>query len=289
MSLKPSSDSQDNSPTHQGLSLRRSIPVGSLLRQVDTVAKTLGSKHLHGATLDQPLDFFVMLTSTETFWTPPRQAAYIAANNLTPYFARYCRRRGLSASTVSYDSSATWIPTTAPPRMVPRTCTLAISRTPWPNTRPSPHSNPLSMLFQGLGWWGWPPVASYAVTASIHRAGGKTSRNVMHRWHRDGGVSLLIRAMADARRKIVDGGAGGDREANPASGTAKLRRAFDETIKNGSDGHDIAISLVTEGISQPIAKMIFIDPRNANQGKSVAENDVNSLIAAELVTCTRWG
>jgi hypothetical protein len=95
--------------------------------------------------------------------------------------------------------------------------------------------------------------------------------------------------MADARRKIVDGGAGGDREANPASGTAKLRRAFDETIKNGSDGHDIAISLVTEGISQPIAKMIFIDPRNANQGKSVAENDVNSLIAAELVTCTRWG
>lgn len=65
-------------------------------------AKTQGSVNLHEATAALALDFFVMITSTESIWAPPTQAAYIAADNFQTYFARYRRRLGLPASTVSY-------------------------------------------------------------------------------------------------------------------------------------------------------------------------------------------
>ncbi|KAK7983632.1 hypothetical protein PG989_011034 [Apiospora arundinis] len=65
-------------------------------------AKALGTVNLHEATDSLPLDFFVMVTSTETIWAPPKQAAYVAANNFQDYFARYRRNLGLPASTVSF-------------------------------------------------------------------------------------------------------------------------------------------------------------------------------------------
>ena len=64
-------------------------------------AKVLGAKNLHEATASLPLDFFTMISSLGTVYAFPTQSTYLAANNFLDYFARYRRRCGLPASTVS--------------------------------------------------------------------------------------------------------------------------------------------------------------------------------------------
>lgn len=257
-----------------------------------TVAKTLGSINLHEATLSSPLDFFVMLTSTETIWAPPTQAAYIAADNFATYFARFRRSQGLPASTVSYgfvhdlgsdyratshgteDMYARNLAATMTEHQALATLEPAFvnskqdqDRDGWAATHPH---DPLS-------------AATYFTCLSPLELAGKTSTNVP-RWHRDGRVALLMRAVADARRyadskNAAAAGEGGD---HGESAMIRRRRAFDEAIKVGAEGRDAAVALVTEGVCDAIAEMLFIDVGNVNPGKSVAEHGVDSLIAAEL-------
>ncbi|KAK3293714.1 uncharacterized protein B0H64DRAFT_434836 [Chaetomium fimeti] len=257
-----------------------------------TVAKTLGSINLHEATLSEPLAFFVMLTSTETIWAPPTQAAYIAADNFATYFARFRRSQNLPASTVSYgfvhdlgsDYRATSHGTedmyarnlactmtehqalaALEPALVSSSCSK--DQDAW---AASHRFDPLS-------------AATYFTCLSPLELASKTAANVP-RWHRDGRVALLMRAVADARRHASSSAAneGGDGGDHGEGGVVRQRRAFDEAIKAGADGRDAAVVLVTGGVCSAIAEMLFIDVGNVNPGKSVAEHGVDSLIAAEL-------
>lgn len=259
-----------------------------------TVAKTKGSVNMHKATLEHPLDFFVMLTSTETIWAPATQAAYIAADNFATYFARYRQRLGLPASTVSYgfvsDLGSDYRETShGTEELYARN--LAATMT---------ECQALAMLEpaflrsgsekEARGWFGkqHDPLsdATFFTCLSPLDLAGLTSTHAPH-WHRDGRVALLMRAVSDARRyKAASSSAeqdGGD-ASDPAalSSTARLRRAFDELIKAGPDERTAAVELVTEGIVRAIAEMLFIDPGSVHPGKTVAEHGVDSLIAAEL-------
>ena len=251
-------------------------------------AKTQGSVNLHEATLALALDFFVMITSTESIWAPPTQAAYIAADEFQKYFARYRRRLGLPASTVSYgfvldvgsDFRETSHGTEAMyVRNLVSTITehqaLAALEPAFLEPQPSPlwigqQHDPLS-------------AASFFTCLNPIELAGMTSSNEP-RWHRDGRVSLLMRAMNDARRHTLVGADDGiDDEADKrASGTTRLRRAFDNAIKAGPDARAATITLVTDSITKIIADMLFIATESVNLSKSVADHGVDSLISVEL-------
>jgi acyl carrier protein len=75
------------------------------LRQV-MAPKVLGALHLHAATQDMPLDFFVMLSSVASLVGNVGQGNYAAANAFLDSFASYRRGRGLPASTINWGALA---------------------------------------------------------------------------------------------------------------------------------------------------------------------------------------
>lgn len=264
-----------------------------------TVAKTHGTLNLHEATLEQPLDLFVLLTSTETVWAPATQAAYIAADNFAAYFARYRRRLGLPASTVSYgfvsdlgsdyretshgteemyarNLAATMTEvqalTTLEPAFLPKEQRAAAAeeasepKKAWAEKQHDPLSG----------------ATFFTCLSPLELAGLSNSSTHVPRWHRDGRVSVILRAVGDAKRHTLNAGGVDELDGEGANSAAGLRRALDEAIKEGAVGRSAAVALVTDGITNAISEMLFIDPGSVNPAKSVADHGVDSLIAAEL-------
>lgn len=251
-------------------------------------AKTQGSVNLHEATLALPLDFFVMITSTESIWAPPTQAAYIAADEFQTYFARYRRRLGLPASTVSYgfviDVGSDFRDTShGTEAMYARNLVSTITE-----HQTLAALEPAFVEPQGSSLWigqQHDPLsaASYFTCLNPIDLAGMTSSNEPW-WHRDGRVSLIMRAMNDARRHaLIGAGDGSDDKADrSASVTARLRGAFDSAIKAGPDVRATTVDLVTDGLKKTIADMLFITTESVNPSKSVADHGVDSLISIEL-------
>ncbi|KAL8922865.1 MAG: hypothetical protein Q9172_003405 [Xanthocarpia lactea] len=251
-------------------------------------AKSQGTENLHEATVAMPLDFFVMITSTESIWAPPTQAAYIAADNFQTYFARYRRRLGLPASTVSYgfviDVGSDFRETShGTEAMYARNLVSTITE-----HQMLAALEPAFLEPQGSSQWigqQHDPLSAATTFTCLNPLdlAGLTSSNEPW-WHRDGRVSLIMRAMNDARRHTLIGtGDGIDGEADKsASGTAYLRRAFDNAIKAGPDARATTVDLVTDSVTKTIAEMLFITPESVDLSKSVADHGVDSLISVEL-------
>lgn len=64
--------------------------------------KVLGALHLHALTRDEPLDFFVMLSSVAALAGNVGQGSYAAANAFLDGFAQYRRSLGLTALSIAY-------------------------------------------------------------------------------------------------------------------------------------------------------------------------------------------
>ncbi|KAK0671960.1 putative polyketide synthase [Cercophora samala] len=251
-------------------------------------AKALGTLNLHEATLSLPLDFFVMITSTESIWAPPTQAAYIAANNFQDHFARYRRRLGLPASTVSYglvaDVKSDFLHNSVgTDDMYVRNKTMTITE----------HQvlAQLEPAFLPAGTTCWvgrdqDPLSEANILTCLDPVGlaelGSTSDHIP-RWYRDGRVSLIMRAMKDIQRQASGADAAQDGAGGAGkSAAARLRSAFAEGIKGGAAARAATVGLVTEGVTQTVAGMLFIDASMVDPAKSIAEHGVDSLIAAEL-------
>lgn len=251
-------------------------------------AKTQGSVNLHEATVGLALDFFVMITSTESIWAPPTQAAYIASDEFQKSFARYRRRLGLRASTVSYgfviDVGSDFRETShGTEAMYTRNQVMTITEHQMLAAlepaflEPQGSSSWIGQLHDPLS-----ATSYYTCLNPIDLAGLSSSNQPW--WHRDGRVSLILRAMNDARRHALTGAGDGmgDEGDQSASRTARLRRAFDNAIQAGPDARASALELVIESIRETIADMLFISPECVNLSKSVAGHGVDSLIAVEL-------
>ncbi len=65
-------------------------------------AKALGAWNLHLATLDQPLEFFILYSSATTVLGNPGQANYVAANTMLESLANYRRSLGLPVLAVGW-------------------------------------------------------------------------------------------------------------------------------------------------------------------------------------------
>jgi len=255
--------------------------------QSGLAAKTLGTVNLHEATNSLPLDFFVMITSTESVWAPPTQSSYIAATNFQEYFARYRRRLGLPASTAAYGlvsdvGSDFKHNSVGTDDMYARN--KALTTTEWQVLATlEPAFLNSSSSSQWIGNKQDPlSTANFFTCLDPTALAGMASTSVP-RWYSDGRVSLIMRAMNDAQRHAKDGISGGSADSSASLSTvARLRHAYDEATKAGSEGRANTVELVTEGIVRTIAEMLFIDILNVNPEKSIAEHGVDSLIAAEL-------
>ncbi|KAI4262145.1 MAG: hypothetical protein L6R42_002669 [Xanthoria sp. 1 TBL-2021] len=244
--------------------------------------------NLHEATAALALDFFVMITSTESIWAPPTQAAYIASDNFQTYLARYRRRLGLPAATVSYgfviDVGSDFREIShGTEAMYARNLVSTITE-----HQTLAALEPAFLKEQGSSEWIGQQddplsAATYFTCLNPLELAGMTSSNEPW-WHRDARVSLIMRAMNDARRHSLKGAADGiDQEADQSgSGTAKLRRAFDVAVQAGSDARTSTIELASSSITKTIAEMLFISPESVDLSKSVADHGVDSLISVEL-------
>ncbi|KAL8840965.1 MAG: hypothetical protein Q9176_003537 [Flavoplaca citrina] len=252
-------------------------------------AKTQGSVNLHEATASLALDFFMMITSTESVWAPPTQAAYIASDNFQTYLARHRRRLGLPASTVSYgfvvDVGSDFRETShGTEAMYARNLVSTLTEHQMlaalePAFLPEQEGSP-----EWIGQQHDPlSAATYFTCLNPLELAGLTSNNEPW-WHRDARVSLIMRAMNDARRHTRQGAADSmDQEMDQSgSGAANVRRAFDVAVQAGSDARTSTVELASSSITKSIAEMLFISPESVNLSKSVADHGVDSLISVEL-------
>ncbi|KAJ8125335.1 hypothetical protein O1611_g8303 [Lasiodiplodia mahajangana] len=246
--------------------------------QSGLAAKTLGTVNLHEATQTLPLDFFVMLTSTESIWAPPTQSSYIAATN---FQGRYRQRLGLPASTVAYGlvgdiDSDFKHGSLGTADMYARN--KALTTTEW-NALAS--LEPAFLSQPSTSWIGRnddPLSLANYYTCLDPAALAQMASTGTPRWYNDARVSLIIRAMKDVEKQ--DGG--NDDSSTSLSSTSCLRHAFDEAIRAGPEKRASTVALVVEGIMNIISEMLFVDIANISPNKSVAKHGVDSLIAAEL-------
>ena len=265
-----------------------------------TAAKTQGTINLHEATASLPLEFFIMTTSTESIWAPPTQSAYIAASNFQELFARYRRRLGLPATTTAFglvnDVGSDWRHGSAGTvDMYARNKALTITEHQVLAQLEPAFVNPADLSTSGSQWIGQQqdPLSSAniftcldpAAMAAQQREETETgiASTTIPRWYSDGRVSLIIRALNDAKRHAVrfdaaqDSESGGDKSA-----VTRLRGHFDAAINSGPDERAKTVELVTGAITTAVAELLFIDVSSINPSKSVAEHGVDSLTAAEL-------
>ncbi|KAL2830813.1 hypothetical protein BDW59DRAFT_158253 [Aspergillus cavernicola] len=209
--------------------------------------------NLHEATLSQPLGYFVMTTT------------------LLPYaFARYRRRLGLPASTASFSL-------------------ILDARNPSfdANKVETFERNKALTLAQRQFLAPVEPAFLNNITHSASNPlppGGHTfsGPGISPHWYNDGRVSLLMRAFADAQRHGGSNDAANPSDSTLKSGARSLRQDFDAAIAVGPAGRADSVNLVRNAITVTVAQMLFADIEGVDEGRSVTDHGVDSLIAAQL-------
>ncbi|KAJ8131214.1 hypothetical protein O1611_g2411 [Lasiodiplodia mahajangana] len=279
-------------------------------------AKVQGTKNLHKATLSlrsEQLDFFIMITSLESVYALATQSAYTAANAFQDAFARYRRRLGMPATSISFgfineigDLSQDSITVD----MFARNRTLTLSEVQFLARLEA------AFLNGGMGgsesdgdkWIGQtddPLSASNILTcldpasmaakqrdeeAEVSKpAPSRPVRSVIPRWYSDPRVSLIMRAFEDARRNVDTGkssdatrGDGDGEDDIGKSSVRRIRREFESAIAAGTMERLRTVEFVTNATTTAVAETLFVDVSTVNPARSVAEHGVDSLIAAEL-------
>lgn len=261
-------------------------------------AKVAGTKNLHLATLSlpTPLDFFVMTTSALAVYAFPTQSAYTAANNFQDAFARYRRRLGLAASTVSFSlvREVTEVGTndlTVDLFERNKTATLdeheflaAVELAFLNNETRSDQTEELQWPGQENDPLSAGNLHTYLSPAAILQANPETSSTTIPNWYSDPRISHLMRAYLDAKRHQQSAADDllqqSDLESAKNTPSA-VRKAFEAALQ-GDSPRAGAVVIAEEAIVRAVAGMLFVEVESVDPDKSVAELGVDSLIAAEL-------
>lgn len=273
-------------------------------------AKVLGTRNLHEATASLPLDFFTMISSFGTVYAFPTQSTYLAANNFMDYFARYRRRCGLPASTVSLGfisdlgaltQDAVTVNLFARTKGQTVTGSQVLRMLEPAFVKHSDHDahqhwlghsqDPLSEANIVTG-------IDPAVLAVMKREEAKVAKTIsspgsIPRWYRDARVSVMLRALDDAWRYQAGDAAEVTQDLDNTadkSSAAQLRRQFQVSINRirEEDSGDKAaeypktVAFVTDAIRTTVAGMLFLDPSAVNVANTVADHGIDSLLAAEF-------
>lgn len=274
-------------------------------------AKVLGTRNLHDSTvkLGLELDFFVMTSSLGTMYAFPTQSTYLAANNYMDYFARYRRSQGLPATTVALgfindvgsltnDAVTVNVITRAKAQTVTTSQVLELLEPAFVgNGETQEQKQWLGQLQDPLSEANIVTGIDPAVMATMRRYEAKKSKSQHQgtgstpRWYSDARASLMLHAIEDAWR-ARDGAAGGLRnQANAAdqSPAAQLRRQFETSVASvrgkagiDKDAMEKTVRLVVEAIVASVAAMLFVDTSAVNAANTVADQGIDSLLAAEF-------
>lgn len=275
-------------------------------------AKVLGTKNLHEATASLPLDFFSMISSFGTVYAFPTQSTYMAANNFLDYFARYRRRCGLPASTVSLgfisdlgaltqDAVTVNLFARTKGQTVTGSQVLRLLEPAFVShsDHHDAHQQWLSHSQDPLSEANIVTGIDPAVLAVMKREEAKVAKTTsspgsIPRWYRDSRVSVMLRALDDAwRHQAGDDAAKSMQDLDNTadkSPDAQLRRQFQVSvnrIREQDSGDKTAeyletIAIVTNAIRATVAGMLFIDPSAINVADTVADHGIDSLLAAEF-------
>ena len=276
-------------------------------------AKVLGVKNLHEATAPLPLEFFTMISSFGTIYAFPTQSTYVAANNFMEYFARYRRRCGLPASTVSLgfisdlgaltqDAVTVNLFARTKGQTVTGSQVLRMLEPALLSHRDDDdddahrqwlgHSqDPLSEanIVTGID----PAVLAGMKQEETKVAKTTSSSGSIPRWYCDARVSVMLRAVDDACRYQVGDAAKAMQDLNNTadkSPVAQSRRQFHVSIhrireQDGADGaaeHCKAVAFVTDAIRETVAGMLFTDPSAISVANPIVDHGIDSLLAAEF-------
>lgn len=260
-------------------------------------AKIEGTKNLHEATLSLPLDFFVMTTSALSVYAFATQGAYTAANNFQDAFARYRRQLGLPASTVSFSlvNDITNVGTDAVTLgLFERNKTLTLGESQFLTLlEPAFLNNNTSAVQSSEQWFGQQqdPLSAANLHTYLDPAGMMTrkreeiegevtSSTAIPRWYGDGRIALMMRAFSDAQRQSAHLQSSLDEGSKTT--VAHIRREFDTAVQAGPSARTDTVAYVQTAITNAVAEMLFVDVEGVDPAKSVADQGVDSLIAAEL-------
>lgn len=280
-------------------------------------AKVSGTKNLHEATvsLDLKLDFFVMVSSLGTVYAFPTQSVYLAANNFLDYFARYRRRSGLPATTVSLGFISDLGALTNDPvtvnlfvRTKGQTVTTSQVLRQLEPAFVSRRVNGAEFDARKLEDWvgrSQDPLSEANIVTGIDPAALVTMRrhaakksktahsgsDPVPRWYHDARVSLMLQALEDGWR-ARDGAASRLHDlSNTAdqSPAAQLRRQFELSVASirdkseaDKDAMENTVRLVVDAIVASVAGMLFVDTSAVNADNTVADQGIDSLLAAEF-------
>ncbi|KAL8672824.1 MAG: hypothetical protein Q9168_002735 [Polycauliona sp. 1 TL-2023] len=260
-------------------------------------AKVAGTKNLHEATLSMPLDFFVMTTSALSVYAFATQGAYTAANDFQDAFARYRRRMGLAASTISFSliEEVTNVGTDSTTiNLFERNKTLTLGESQFLtlvepaflNNRTADHTSSEQWFGQARDPLSAANLHTYLDPAGLvarkreEMASESASSAMAPRWYNDGRVSHIMRAVLDAQRQSDH--LQGSLAEGPGNAIAHLRSDFSVAVGEGVGGRAKTVAFVQNAITNVVAEMLFVDVESIDATKSVAELGVDSLIAAEL-------
>ncbi|KAI1389028.1 polyketide synthase [Hypoxylon trugodes] len=261
-------------------------------------AKVQGTVNLHKSTMALALDYFIMITSLSSVVAPATQSAYTAANNFQEMFARYRRRLGLKASTVSCGLVTDVGPLSTDDvarALMARNRVLSITEYDFLRLLE------LAFINDHVGstndeienWYGAhdDPLSGASIItcldprrmANARREAGYAKQDSIGdptpRWYSDPRVIQIIRAASDAERIQEDG----NFEAKTGSHeVTQLRSSFDDAIAKGPENRIDIETIVTSAIAGAVAKMLLIDIIDIDPTKTVAAYGIDSLIAAEL-------
>lgn len=287
--------------------------------QQGMAAKVSGTKNLHEATVlfGLNLDFFVMVSSLGTVYAFPTQSVYLAANNFLDYFARYRRCCGLPATTVSLGfisdlGALTNDPVTVNLFVRTRGQTVTTGQVlrqlepAFVSHRVNGDDSGARSIEEWVGRFQDPLSGANIVTGidpaalmTMRRHAARKSktapsgRDPVPRWYHDARVSLMLQALEDGW-KARDGAAGrlhdlsntADPDQSPA---AQLRRQFEISVASirdnfgtEKDAMEKTVRLVVDAIVASVAGMLFVDVSAVNADNTVADQGIDSLLAAEF-------
>ena len=167
--------------------------------------------------------------------------------------------------------------------------------------------DPLSAanIFTGVD----PAVLAKMRTDEAARTKKSPAGSAPPRWYRDARVSLMLRGLDDAWRHQSSEGGGGGKAGGGAGGAgapgsdddmspvAQVRRQFKTSVKNmraaaegvGADSKKKlqeeqaqAVAFVVDAIKATVAGMKFVDPSAVNATGTMADEGIDSLLAAEF-------
>ncbi|KAJ3580237.1 hypothetical protein NPX13_g325 [Xylaria arbuscula] len=265
-------------------------------------AKVQGTQNLHKATvsLNIPLDFFVMITSLESIYALATQSSYTAANAFQDAFARYRRRLGLPATSISFGfikgiGDVGQDPITVD--MFARNRALTLSESEFLARLEAAFLNDArdDEILDDNGGSNILTCLDPGAMAAMEHDEGETEAGSLHhplsavpRWYSDARVSHIMRAFEDAQREQRTGNSSataqkGDDDNSNRSSAWRVRAKFEAATAAGSlEERSKTVDSVTDAISAAIAELLFVDIANVNSAKTVADHGVDSLIAAEL-------